>query len=62
MANFLTDYFKNSYQEFKKVAWPTKKETIQHTALVVGISLGLAAFLGAIDYFLNLGLQHLLGL
>ncbi|MBU1039395.1 preprotein translocase subunit SecE [Patescibacteria group bacterium] len=61
MANLLTDYLKNSYQEFKKVAWPTKKETTQHTLLVIGISLAVAVFLGAIDYFLNLGLERLLG-
>ena len=50
MLNKATNYFKQSYQEMKKVAWPTKKETTKHTLLVIGISLGVAAFLGAFDY------------
>lgn len=60
MANPLTQYFKATYEEFKKVVWPSRHETIQHTLIVIGLSLGLAVFLGAIDYVLNLGLQQLL--
>ncbi|MFA6321924.1 MAG: preprotein translocase subunit SecE [Candidatus Buchananbacteria bacterium] len=48
----LTNYIKTSHQELKKVVWPTKKEVIQHTLMVIGISLGVAAFLGIIDYIL----------
>jgi len=48
--NKLTNYFRGSYQELKKVVWPTKKETTNHTLLVIGISLGMAVFLGALDF------------
>jgi preprotein translocase subunit SecE len=48
--NKLTNYLRDSYRELKKVVWPTKKETINHTLLVIGISLGVAAFLGALDF------------
>lgn len=48
--NKLTNYLRGSYQELKKVVWPTKKETTNHTLLVIGISLGVAAFLGALDF------------
>lgn len=48
--NKLANYLKNSYQELKKVVWPTKQETINHTLLVIGISLGVAIFLGALDF------------
>jgi len=44
----------------KKVTWPTKKETYNYTLLVIGISLAVAAFLGLLDYTLNLGLKSLL--
>jgi preprotein translocase subunit SecE len=53
----LKDYIKNSIKELKKVSWPTKEQTIKNTFLVVGISLGVAAFLGLVDFFLTQVLQ-----
>ena len=55
--NKLFNYFRNSVTELKKVNWPTKKETIDHTLLVVGISLGMALFLGIVDFVLTKVLQ-----
>lgn len=49
-SNKLTNYLRDSYQELKKVVWPTKQETINHTLVVIGISLGAAIFLGALDF------------
>jgi len=48
--NRITNYLRGSYQELRKVVWPTKKEAINHTLLVIGISLGVAIFLGALDF------------
>lgn len=45
-----TNYIKASYQEMKKVVWPTRQETTKHTLLVIAISLGVAAFIGVFDY------------
>ncbi len=59
MPNPLSTYFRGAYEELRKIAWPTKRETIQHTILVVGLSLVVAAFLGALDYAFNLGLEKL---
>ena len=53
LINKASDYVRGSYQELKKVVWPTRKEVIQHTALVIGISVGVAAFLGAVDFLLS---------
>ncbi|MFA4834088.1 MAG: preprotein translocase subunit SecE [Patescibacteria group bacterium] len=53
MANRLVDYIKASIEEMKKVTWPTKKETYNYTLLVIGLSLAVAAFLGALDYLFN---------
>lgn len=58
--NALTQYVKDSKNELKKVTWPTKKEIKQHTLLVIGISLAVAAFLGIIDYLLTLGLGQII--
>lgn len=53
-------YFKEAKEELQKVTWPTKKETTNHTLLVVGISLGVLVFFAIIDYFLTLGLEQLI--
>lgn len=55
--NKLTIYIKSSIEEMKKVTWPTKKETQNYTFLVIGISLAVAAFLGALDYIFTIGLE-----
>lgn len=60
MANPITNYFKGAVEELKKVVWPSKRETMQHTLIVIGLSIGLAIFLGALDYVFNLGLEQLL--
>ena len=36
--------------EIKKVTWPTKKEILKNTLLVISISLALAIFLGGLDF------------
>ncbi|HAO81356.1 MAG TPA: preprotein translocase subunit SecE [Candidatus Veblenbacteria bacterium] len=60
MANPIVLYFKGAWEELKKVIWPTKNEIIQHTLVVIGLSLFLALFLGAADYLLNFGLEKIL--
>jgi preprotein translocase subunit SecE len=59
-TNKLVNYIKESKAELKKVIWPTKKETIQHTLLVIGISLGVAAILGALDYVFSWGIEYII--
>jgi len=60
IINRAVDYFKSSQQELKKVVWPSKKEIIHHTLLVIVISLGVAAFLAIVDYILTLILGRIL--
>lgn len=60
MPNVIVSYFRESYEELKKVVWPTKRETTQHTLIVIGLSLALALFLGALDYGLSWGLEYVL--
>ncbi len=58
--NKLIDYLKASIEEMKKVTWPTKKETYNYTLLVVGISLSVALFLGALDFIFTWVLQFII--
>lgn len=52
-----TNYIKLSRLELKHVNWPTKKNTVKFTLLVIVISLLVAFFLGFLDllfvYLLN---------
>lgn len=58
--NKLTSYIMESVGEMKKVTWPTKKETYNYTLLVIAISVGVALFLGLLDYIFNSGLQFII--
>lgn len=44
------EYIKETRAEFKHVAWPTRKQAILYTLVVIVISLLTAAYLGAFDY------------
>jgi len=50
-------FFKEVVLEVKKVNWPTRKETIRYTLIVIVISVIVATILGAFDFmfttFLN---------
>ena len=46
-------FFKEVWVELGKVVWPSRRETTNHTLMVIGISLAVAVFLGAADYLLN---------
>lgn len=50
ISNKIKTFFKEVVVEGKKVDWPTKQETFKYTALVLGISAGVAIFLGALDF------------
>lgn len=58
--NKIANYFRESLAEMKKVSWPTKKETYNYTILVIGISLGVAIFLGVLDYLFSWGFQYII--
>ncbi len=44
--------------EIKKVSWPSKKETVRYTFIVIGISLVVAAYLGTLDLFFGFLLKR----
>lgn len=53
-------YFIDAYAELKKVSWPTKKQTVNYTVLVVAMTVGVAVFFAVLDYVFNLGLGYLI--
>jgi preprotein translocase subunit SecE len=48
--NKIITFIKEARAELRKVNWPTRDLTIKYTSLVVGLSLAVAIFLGALDY------------
>lgn len=46
----LITYFKETRAELKHVTWPTRKQAIMYTTVVIVISLFTAAYLGFFDY------------
>jgi len=55
--NKLINYLKKSREELGKVVWPSRQTTMNHTGIVIVISIAVAIFLGAVDYILNKILQ-----
>ncbi len=53
LASSFIDYLKESQKELKKVNWPSRQQTVKYSIIVIAMSLGLAAFLGGIDYVFN---------
>lgn len=51
--NKLVSYFYEARVELEKVTWPTRRETLVATALVIAVSIATAVFLGALDFGLN---------
>ena len=53
-------FVKESWQELKRVHWPTRKETYAATSVVVILVLLVALFLAVVDYGLTRAVQALL--
>jgi len=49
----IISFLKEVRLEMKKVNWPTRKETIRYTLIVIGLSVAVAAFLGSLDFIFN---------
>ncbi len=53
-------FFEESRQELRHVNWPTRREAIRLTSIVIGISVGLALFLGFFDYFFTEAIKSII--
>lgn len=60
MLNRFKSYIQESYQEIHRVNWPTRKETVRLTLIVIGISIGVAIFLGILDFVFTYLLERFL--
>lgn len=53
-------YFKDLRSEFKKVVWPTKKQTFNNTSVVLATVLLIGVFVGGFDALLGFLLKLIL--
>ncbi len=47
--NALVRYLKETRAELRKVSWPTREEATNLTLIVLGVTVAMAIFLGAVD-------------
>ncbi|MCL4390331.1 MAG: preprotein translocase subunit SecE [Patescibacteria group bacterium] len=53
-------FFQEVKAELSKVIWPKRPELIKLTAVVIGVSALVAAYLGGLDYIFSKGIELLL--
>lgn len=55
----LSTYFKEVQAETKHISWPTRRQALVSTALVVSLSLVVSLYLGFLDVFFTKGIKEL---
>lgn len=56
----IKNYITEVRTEARKVSWPSRKTALKDSFIVIGISLATAAFLGGVDYALNLIMEKII--
>jgi len=46
-------FFQQTYDELKKVTWPSRNDVVRLTLIVIFISVTVGAYIGGIDYILT---------
>ncbi len=57
----LRSYLKEVVYELRKVVWPSKKQTVGTTAVVIIVVMIFGIYLGIIDSILSWIIRHLVG-
>lgn len=57
MIGKIKTFWQEARHELRHVNWPTRKEAMRLTGIVIFLSLAIAVFLGAFDYLFGLALQ-----
>ncbi len=56
MSHFI-NYLKDTIAELKHVSWPTNKQSVVYTVLVIAVSIIVALFVGLFDFVFSRGLD-----
>ena len=56
----LVEYIKETRAEMRHVTWPTRKQALNYTFLVIGMSVVVALILAFADKMFALGLERII--
>jgi len=59
MSN-LSNYFKATVAEMKQVSWPSQRQALVYTFLVIILSVFVALFLGLFDFLFSRGVDFII--
>jgi preprotein translocase subunit SecE len=56
----LTEFFEESWQELKKVYWPSRKETYAATLVVIILVILISVYLAIVDFTLTKAIEAII--
>ncbi len=59
--NAIVRYFRETRIELGKVSWPTRREALSLTGVVLVVTTGMAIFLGSLDYLFTKLFELIIG-
>ncbi len=54
------NYFKDVRAEMRHVSWPTRRQAVVYTGVVIAVSLVTAIYLGLLDYVFSLVIKQII--
>jgi preprotein translocase subunit SecE len=54
------NYFKDVRAEMRHVSWPTRRQAVVYTVVVIAVSLITAIYLGLLDYLFSIVIQKII--
>lgn len=54
------EYINETKSELKHVNWPTRKQAIIFTVIVIAVSVGVSLFLGLFDFLFSFALKQII--
>jgi preprotein translocase subunit SecE len=58
----IVEFARETRRETAKVTWPTRRETVMTTVMIVALALMAGFFFLIVDWLLGVGVTHILGL
>ncbi|MBN1642629.1 MAG: preprotein translocase subunit SecE [Anaerolineae bacterium] len=55
-------YFRQTWAELRKVRWPTRREAVNLSLIVLVVTVGMSVFLGVVDWLSSLLFSFLIDL
>ncbi len=54
------NYFKDVRAEMRHVSWPTRRQAVVYTVVVIAVSVVTAIYLGLLDYVFSLVIKQII--